>query len=72
MFINPNPECADKDCQFTQSLIKCDDNFEPSYDKHGKNKNPERRGHSYTLTCNKCNTSWHVKTNGVDTEITKV
>lgn len=72
MFINPNPDCTDE-CTFAQSpMMVTAMYFEPRYDKHGNNLNPDRNWRSYNLSCHKCNTTWFIRTNGEDTEITKI
>ena len=72
MFINPNPECTDECAFSTGPSMVTAMYFTPVYDKHGNNLNPDRNWHTTEVSCHKCSTSWRVRTNGEQTEITKI
>ena len=59
---NPNPTC-DKDCRFAVGVsMSTAMYFQPVYDKHGNNLNPDGNTTTSTVSCGVCGKSWVSRT----------
>ena len=65
---NPNPTC-DKDCRFTKGITtRTCVYYQPIYDKHGNNTNPDMNITGYSMSCLVCGMEWNVnEQNGMTT-----
>lgn len=70
--MNPDPNC-EKDCRFRISggVTTCM-YFEPVYDKHGNNVNPDGNTTTGTIQCDVCNRWWQYKTQYSKTTFTEM
>ena len=58
---NPNPTC-DKDCRFTTGAgSRTCAYYQPIYDKHGNNINPDMNTTTYSMSCLVCGMEWLVE-----------
>lgn len=66
--INPNPTC-ELDCRFTEGVkSRTCAYYQPIYDKHGNNTNPDLNITSYSMGCLTCGMEWIVnEKNGTTT-----
>jgi len=70
--MNPNPNC-DKECRFNQGIsITTAMYFEPVYDKHGNNLNPDGNYTSSSVSCSTCGLSWTSSTRYGETTFTLI
>ena len=57
---NPNPTCPREDCRFQYGIgMTTAMYFNPIYDKHGNNTNPDGNTTSGEMTCTTCNKKWY-------------
>ena len=57
-FNNPNPDCG-RDCRFQYGVsMTTAMYFQPVYDKHGNNLNPDGNTTSGDVTCVVCRKKW--------------
>ena len=58
---NPNPTCH-KDCRFTTGVgSRTCTYYQPIYDKHGNNTNPDMNTTTYSMSCLVCGKERFVK-----------
>lgn len=71
---NFTPFCKREDCRIsgsgTGSITAA--YFEPVYDKHGNNLNPDRNVATMYYNCGICGKSWNVETCAGETKITNL
>jgi hypothetical protein len=60
--MNPNPNC-ELDCRFQRNAsMTTDMYYQPVYDKHGNNLNPDGNTTSTTIHCSVCGKNWSAST----------
>lgn len=72
LFQNPNPDCKGE-CRFQYgfSSTTCA-YYTPTYDKHGKNLNPDGNITSSEVTCTACDKKWVSRTQYGKTQFTEI
>ena len=66
--LNPNPTC-EKECRFVHGMsLTTAMYYEPVYDKHGNNLNPDGNITSSSVRCAVCNREWYATTQYGKTE----
>jgi hypothetical protein len=69
---NPNPGC-DKECRFAHGMrMTTAMYFQPVYDKHGNNLNPDGNISSCQVTCHTCRKIWNASTKLGETKYTEL
>ena len=72
MFNNPNPSC-EKECIFRGSMSTTTAMyFEPQYDKHGNNLNPDGNITTTKVSCAVCHRQWVSSTQYGETKYTEL
>lgn len=70
--MNPNPTC-DKDCRFTYGMSATTAMyFQPVYDKHGNNLNPDMNTTTSDVSCGVCGKRWVSKSQGGKTTFSEI
>lgn len=70
--LSPNPTC-EKECRFSYGVsMTTAMYFEPMYDKHGNNLNPDGNITSSTVRCGVCNKEWYATTQYGKTEYKEI
>lgn len=68
MMNNPNPNC-EKECRFHYGMSTTTAMYyEPVYDKHGNNLNPDGNITSGEMSCSVCGKKWGYRTRYDNTE----
>lgn len=71
--MNPNPNCPREDCRFAFGAMSSTAMyFEPIYDKHGNNVNPDLNIRSGSVTCHTCGKKWTYSICGNETTVSEV
>ena len=59
----PNPNCPRNDCRYISGVsMTTSMYYQPVYNKHGENINPDGNVTSGEITCSSCNKKWTYKT----------
>lgn len=59
----PNPNCPRHDCRYVVGVeMTTSMYYQPVYNKHGQNVNPDGNVTSGEMTCSTCNRKWTYKT----------
>lgn len=69
---NPNPQC-EKECRFSIGLTtRTAAYYQPIYDKHGNNTNPDMNTTTTSMGCHVCGKQWVVRTTNGEHKVEEV